>query len=140
MISPKAESLLPLVGNRHPFTIILLLVSMTLSGCRASQNAPDQDTDLKGTAEKTLGKENIIVLNESGTFALCRQKPGLDHARRQYRFVVIRLKDNAIVHDGTFSMGYVKWLDDQSIEVVSGSPSLKEGGTKEIIHVNSPVQ
>jgi hypothetical protein len=122
----------------HPLTIIFLLV-FTLSGCRSSQRSADQAA-LQQTADSTLGKENLIQLNETKTFALCQQEPGADHARKQYRFVVIRLKDRAIVHEGAYSMGYVKWVDDRSIEVVSGSPSSQAGGTKRIIHVNSPVE
>jgi len=90
-------------------------------------------------ADSALGGHNSIELNGAKTFALCQQRPGADHARRQYRFVVIRLKDGAIVHEGAFSMGHVKWLDDESIEVVSASSSA-EGGTKKIIHVNSHLE
>ena len=96
--------------------------------------------DLQRVVDNILGNGNIIELNETKTFALCEQKPTTDHARRQYRFVVIRLNDKAIVHEGTFSMGYVQWLDDKSIEVASGSPSSDEGSTMKIIHVNSPLE
>ena len=55
--------------------------------------------------------------------------------------MVVRISDNAIVHKGIFSLGYVKWLNNDSIEVFSGSKAAKEeSGTKKIINVNSHLQ
>lgn len=90
---------------------------------------------------RTLGAENIIELNGSKTFALCQQKREADHFRRKFRYMVVRISDNAIVHKGIFSLGYVKWLNNDSIEVFSGSKAAKEeSGTKKIINVNSHLQ
>jgi hypothetical protein len=119
-------------------TILLLSVSIALVSCCASHRNPAQDPALQALAERTLGKETIVDLNAAKTFALYQQKPGADHARRRYRYAVIRLEDNKIVQEGSFSMGYVKWLDDESIEVLSESrTTAAEGGTKKIFHVNS---
>lgn len=120
----------------NPIRIFFILVFI-LTGC-ASHNAVEQVDTVEKIANEALGSEYSIAFNASGTFALCQQKPGADHARRQYRFIVIHLKDNAVVHEGTFRMGYVAWRDDQAIEVVS--ESWKEGSTKKIIHVTSPVE
>ena len=109
--------------------------------CRGTKGGADQDAALRKLANEAVGSENTIEFNNSKTFALCREKPGASHARKQYHFVVIRLEDITILHKGTFSMGYVKWLDNDSIEVFSGSPSLKdEDSSQKIIHVNSPVE
>ncbi|MEX2230957.1 MAG: hypothetical protein WD824_02260 [Cyclobacteriaceae bacterium] len=122
----------------NTLTILLLLVSITLGSCGASRQGGNQNPELEALVDRTLGAENIIEFNDTRTFALCQQKPGADHARRQYRYVVVRLEDNNIVNEGVFTMGYVKWLDTSSIEVFSGSLSPgEEGGTKKIIRVNS---
>lgn len=85
-----------------------------------------------------IGAENHITFNAAKSFALCQQIPGKDHAAKRYRFIVVRLKDQQIVYEGAFSMGYVKWVGAESIEVYSGSPLVKEDrSTKAIIHVNS---
>lgn len=124
----------------HLLTTTLLLITILVS-CRSSTTGTDRDTTLKKLAHEAVGRENTIEFNSSETFALCQEQAGGSHARKQYRFVVIRLKDMAIVYKGTFAMGYVKWLDNDSIEVFSGSPSLKEeGSSKKIIPVNSPVE
>lgn len=120
----------------NPIRIFFILVSI-LAGC-ASHNAVDQEDTVEKIADEVIGGDCSVTLNVSGTFALCQQKPGADHARRQYRFIVIHLKDKAVVHEGTFRMGYVAWHDDHSIEVVS--ESWKEGSTKKIIPVTSPME
>lgn len=123
----------------HLSTTILLMV--ILVSCHSSKNGADQDIRLKKIANEAVGSENNIEFNKSETFALCQEKAGAIHARKQYRFVVVRLKDMVIVHKGAFSMGYVKWIGNDSIEVYSGSPGLKEGGSsKKIIRVDSPVE
>ena len=120
----------------NPIRIFFILVFI-LAGC-ASHNAMDQDDTVEKIADEVLGDDPSITLNGSGTFALCQQKPGADHARRQYRFIVIRLIDKAVVYEGTFRMGYIAWRDDDAIEVVS--ESWKVGSTKRIIRVTSPVE
>lgn len=53
--------------------------------------------------------------------------------------MVIRMSDYAVVHTGIFSMGYVRWLDNHAIEILSESGTGKDGdSTKKIIHVDSP--
>ena len=121
----------------YPLTIIFLFVSMSLAGCRAA-HSPGREADLQEVADRVLGRGNQVVYNASKTYALCQQKPGSDHARRRYRYVVIRLHDLAIMREGQYSMGYARWFDNDSIEVVSGSPSVNKGSTKTIIDVNSP--
>jgi hypothetical protein len=119
----------------------LLLVSIALTSCRGSQKNRGQKPELQALADKILGPENVIEYNEARTFALCQQKPQADHARRQYRYVVVRLENNTIVQQGVFSMGYVKWVDNRSIEVFSGSVSpTGEGSSKKIIQLTSPVE
>jgi len=120
-------------------TFVILVLSIALSGCRTTRERAHYD-DVQAIADGKLGRENIIELNSTETLALCQQKPGADHARKQYRFIVIRLKDNTVVHEGRYSMGYVKWLDDDSIEVLSRSSPSDEDSAKQIIHVNSPVE
>lgn len=119
--------------------LMILVLSIALSGCRTTRGRAHQ-SDIRIIADGKLGPESIIEPNTTGTLALCQQKPWADHARRQYRFIVIRLNDNTIVREGRFSLGYVKWLDDDSIEVLSRSSPSDEDGTKQIIHVNSPVE
>ncbi len=122
----------------NTFTIILILIFITAGSCRSAQNKPDQDKNFASLVRQTIGAENEVVLNTSETYALCQQKRHADHFRRKIKYIIVRLSDNTIVREGTFSGGYVKWYNHDSIEVFSSSPSGKEeSSTKKIIHVNS---
>ena len=123
------------------FTIVLFLVSITLWSCRSIEKNTDQPKELVSLVKRTLGAENVIEINGIKTHALCQQKREADHLRRKIRYMVVRIADNAIVHEGIFSMGYVKWLNNESVEVYSGSNAGKEeNSTKKIINVNSHLQ
>ena len=112
------------------------------NGCHGHKNMRRAEAlDLQALADEILGVDNSIELNTSKTFALCFQTPTSDHARRKYRYIVVgRLPHLSLVHEGVFSMGSVKWADDDSIEVISSSTSAQEGSMKKIIHVTSTVQ
>ena len=113
---------------------------MALIGCRGTQSGSGKNTDLETWADEILGSGNIISLNETRTFALCYQDPSGDHALRKYKYLVVRLADRTIVREGIFRIGSVGWAGDESIEVISSSTSVREGSTKKIIHVTSPVE
>jgi len=127
-------------ASLEAFTIFLLLLSMASAGCRGSQSTQGPEPGLQELTDEILGPGNTIELNDTKTFALCEQNHSADHARRIYQYIVVRLEDHSIAHEGDFRMGYVKWMGPESIEVVSGSSSAKEGSTKKIIHVTSPVE
>lgn len=121
--------------------ITIFLLAAALISCRSVKSGADQSATLETLANEAVGPENTIEYNRSDTFALVQEKAGSSHAGKQYRFAVVRLKDLVVVRKGTFALGHVKWLDDDSIEVLSGSTSLKEeDSSKKIIHVNSPVE
>jgi hypothetical protein len=137
---PIAKSQKP-IAKTYTFSIFLFLISTALTHCGSSKARDAQNPDLQTVADEVLGSQNQIEFNADSTFALCQQRADTDHVRRQYRFIVVRVKDKTIVRNGMFSMGYVKWIDATSIEVYSGSLSSSGGaGMKKIIDVNSPVE
>lgn len=118
--------------------MIVLLIGAT--SCRAPQPRVSQEDDLETLALQVVGKDHSIELNQSGTYALLHEKPSSDHMARKYTYAVVRVSDHMVLRRGVFRMGYVKWKDETSIEVYSGSPSDQDGGTKTIIDVTSPVE
>jgi hypothetical protein len=129
------------IAKTFAVNTILFLIATTSTHCSPVKGRHVHNPDLQTVVDQALGSPNQITFNENGTFALCQQKPETNHARRLYRFVVIRVRDNAIVREGAFSMGYVKWINNKSIEVYSGSTSRSgTDGSKKIIHVNSPTE
>lgn len=70
---------------------------------------------LQWLADNAIAVKNNITYNATKTFALCQQIPNKDHAAKRYRFIVIRLNDQQVVHENAFSMGYVKWVGSELI-------------------------
>ena len=80
-------------------------------------------------AKRELGNDFRTDLNESKTYALCQQTIANDHANSIVKFVVIQVSDNTIVKRGSFQSGYLKWINNESIEIASAdkfSPDLKK--------------
>lgn len=44
---------------------------------------------------------------------------------RSFKFIVIKISEKKIVREGSFKNGYVKWVDDKSIEVASAGADEK---------------
>jgi hypothetical protein len=122
-------------------TTFILIGFIACSGCRGQKNiSRGEAPDLQTLADEALGVDNSIELNESKTFVLCFQTPTSDHARRKYRYIVVAIPNLSVVHEGVFNMGSVRWVDDESIEVVSGSTSVQGSSTTRIIDVTSTPQ
>jgi hypothetical protein len=118
-------------------TLAFLLVSITLSNCIAARKNKEDNNPFRSLVRSKLGEEFIVNYNKNKTYALCQQKRSDDHLRRSFKYIVVRRKDNNLVHEGNFSMGYVQWHDENSIEVFSVLSSVNDSGDKKIVQINS---
>jgi hypothetical protein len=110
------------------FTVLLLFVSIAFEQCRAGSQKQGENSSLDATIKSRIGNDFVIDFNKSKSYALCYQKAGDDHSQRTFQFIVVRLSDNRIVNEGTFRMGYVKWVDEGTIEVLN-TPRVNSEGT-----------
>lgn len=126
---------------RHSLTLFTLSGSiLLLLNCRATENNSGGANALNSTVKAKLKEPYEISYNKSQTYALCQQARTADHMERRFNFIVVRLSDNKIIVEGSFRMGYVQWIDDDSIEVLnSSSPAVRddEKGEKKIIDIHS---
>lgn len=44
---------------------------------------------------------------------------------RAFKFIVVNISEKKVVREGSFKNGYVKWVDDKSIEVASAGADEK---------------
>jgi hypothetical protein len=100
----------------HPGCIFLTLMVLLIN-CRAADSQSKDDT-LQTTIKTKLGSDVVVENSLNGTFALYKQAPG-GHAARVYKYAVVRVADKTIVSEGSFKMGYVKWKDDTTLEIVT---------------------
>jgi hypothetical protein len=104
--------------------------------CKAADSQSTDDT-LQTVIKNKLGNEILVESSVNGTFQLYKQAPG-GHAARLYKYVVVRAADQSIVKEGTFKMGYVKWKDDSTLEVVTTeSNNHQEVPVKKFIDLNN---
>jgi hypothetical protein len=100
--------------------VIALLVFA--SNCSTPQAA---QTTLETT---TAEKPSRIDYNGSGTMALEIISPVIAQTGSQpIHFRVIRMADSTVVYQGDFMRGYVKWVDDSTLEKLSVPQKLREG-------------
>jgi hypothetical protein len=117
-------------------TLVLLPVFMALISCKISEkNAQDKKATFEALAKAELGEAHEVSYNTPKTYALCQQQRQGDHLRRSFKYIVVRLSDNKVMHKGSFRMGYVAWYDEDSIEVVTASSARDD--KKTIIDIRS---
>ena len=117
-------------------TLFLFLVSIVLLSCGASANKrSDQDSIPSALAKARLGSHYASAFNSSKKYILFQRQGGPDHLRRRIKYLVVRLDDNSVVLEGSFQDGFVKWHDDQSVEVLN-RPAVGREGVKTIININ----
>jgi adenosine deaminase len=118
-------------------TLVYLLVSTALSNCIAAKKTNDDKNAFESLVRAELREKFTVDYNKSKTYALCQQKRSDDHLRRSFKYIVVRTQDNTVVHEGNFSMGYVQWHDENSIEVFQAASSANDSGNKKIVQINS---
>jgi hypothetical protein len=116
-------------------TLLLLFVFIPLVNCKSHGTPVPQKKKLEDVVSDRLGKKYELAYNASKTYALCQQQREADHPQRNFNYVVVRLADQQIVHEGSFRLGHVKWRDDTSIEVFNSSIR-DEQGEKKIISID----
>lgn len=96
-------------------SVILLL----LCHCKSTQLSAQSPT-LEQVIREKVGGEASTESNKTDTYILAKEAPDTSGTgSHACKFVVIRKKDHAVMVEGKYSNGYVKWVTDNSIEVLS---------------------
>jgi hypothetical protein len=125
--------------RRISLTLCALSVFIVLLNCKAAQkNDQKPSVAFENLVKSKVGAKYKVDYNVSKTYALCQQERAEDHIRRNIKYIVVRLSDNKVINEGFYSMGYVKWFDNNSIEVLSSSiQGTERAGEKKIIKLNA---
>ncbi len=124
-------------SNLYLTTLSLFLISIIGVGCRSNSPLQQTASSTDQIARTKLGEPFSRVDNEDKTYALVQQVRRQDHLKQTIKYLVIQLKDNSIVHEGSFKMGYVKWNSNETIEVFNGDTLNDSKSEKKIIHILS---
>jgi hypothetical protein len=95
--------------------IVLMCAGFVLVQCRSNQAQSKKAYD--SIISVKVGKPFDARLNKAKTHALIQSKDS-GSAATDYRYVVIKRKTNEVLLEGKFnSGGYVKWINDNQVEV-----------------------
>ena len=115
-------------------TIWAILVSIALYNCKAGNAQSNSNAEFENVVKSKLGPQFSTDHNSNHSYALCQQtRSENDHARRNFKYIVVRLSDNKIMNEGSFVMGHVKWVSDNAIEVATASSNNDSLQTKKIV-------
>ncbi len=107
-----------------PFFFVTIVLHSVFFSC-ASQPKATNPLKEQGVIASKLGNNITTEENTDKTHLLLKQKPEGENVARVYKYIVVRKSDNQIVLEGTYQLGYVKWINDSQIEVLS-LPSVTE--------------
>jgi cystathionine beta-lyase family protein involved in aluminum resistance len=94
--------------------------------------------ELNKTVETELGNRNTQVFNNSKSYLLAYREKELTETFTSY--IIIETKTGEVTKKGTFVPGYIKWVDDHSLELLSAPGIIPQGRSlsdyKKIITLN----
>jgi hypothetical protein len=122
---------MPRPASQAKFAFAFILLSNSIIACSSSSKT--SQPELESLLKTRLGTHYTISYNTSNSYALCRQSRTDDHANRSFKYLVVKISDRTVTHEGSFKNGYVKWVDDKSIEV--GTSGMDEKIDKKVIPV-----
>jgi hypothetical protein len=125
---------MPRIYIRNLITLCVLSVSIVLLSCQAGNTQASSNVSLEEVVKSKLGPQFSTDHNSNHSYALCQQtRSENDHARRNFKYIVVRLSDNKIMNEGSFVMGHVKWVSNNAIEVATASSNNDSLQTKKIV-------
>lgn len=132
-VSYFLNSKMPALAPLSKFAFASILFSIAIIACSSSSKTSQADLD--DLVKNRLGSHYTISYNHSKSYALCQQSSGGDHMNRSFKYLVVKISDRSVTNEGSFKNGYVKWVDDKSIEV--GASGMDEKIEKKVIQVEA---
>ncbi len=107
--------------------IILLLI---IVACKSSQTSNGTLPDLS-EVKAYLGESFETFSNNSETYALYTVTTDNKTVHPRVKYVVFDLRESKIIEQGLIRQGYIKWIDDSSIELMNLPGVIKDGQSQE---------
>jgi hypothetical protein len=98
-----------------------VLLFLLLSACKISTqtNKSEKSEKIDKIAFEKLGRELEKQPNSSGSFILFFQKTNPQKPTRLTKAIVIEIATGKIVLEENFVPGYIKWITETSVEVLT---------------------
>ena len=95
---------------------IILSASFLFSECQSTKGVAIPDSVIN-VAESQLGKPCEFFYNAERTHVLSYSSQSNQMAKRT-KFLVIRVDNGEVVESGSFRPGYIKWIDNKTLELL----------------------
>lgn len=112
--------------NRRTLLFAWISVLVFLCSCKSANTQGQSKDPPKMIAIAKLGNEIDLFPNSGGSYILYIQKPFNPNPLNVLKFIIVQTSDNEVVYEKTFVPGYVKWITDSTIEILSVPGSIRE--------------
>lgn len=102
---------------RHLKTVLILVLAF--SSCRSAKDSSLQKL-VSGKLENAT-----LEYNTSKDHVLCFED-AVNSASGVIKFMIVRVNDQSVIEEGNFRPGYIKWINDNEIEIRSLPGFLKD--------------
>jgi hypothetical protein len=122
---------------------LVVAVTFFLVQCQP-KNLSRPTTSSKTTeALSRLGNGYRTSFNSSHTYVILTEKEDVATIGKNIYFVVMWIADSVVVYEGSYHRGYVKWVDEKSIEKMNAPGKVQYdddlSAYKEIIQIDHPL-
>lgn len=103
--------------NKTLLVTACIAVFNLIGSCSPSKRLkPEQINTL---VQEKLGTVFTQEVNSSGNFVLYTQNPAEANVKSALKFIVVDIRKNTIIYEGSFLPGYVRWHSETELELLS---------------------
>ena len=103
-------------------TICLTHLLVSCTSQTTLSRRPATQSSIEEIAQAALGSKYIVEYNASKSYALCQQKETFD----LNKYILIKVMDRKATLQGQFRPGYIKWVDNDTLEILDAPGIIKK--------------
>jgi hypothetical protein len=110
----------------RPLVFTLLGIGLLVWACKTTQSKENIIDEARELAIDKLGNDIESFPNSTEEYNLYVQKTNSSNTSHVLKFLIIETTANNIILEQSFAPGYVKWVAEFSIEILSVPGNIKE--------------
>ncbi|MFN7261889.1 MAG: hypothetical protein ACK5TU_18490 [Cyclobacteriaceae bacterium] len=106
--------------------LLFVFISLGFVGCKTKQQAQTANNPLS-IAQQKLGNRVDSFPNSSGQYILYVQQQDIKYPTKIIGAIVIETNTGKVLTEESFSPGYIRWIDESSLELLNIPEMIKAG-------------
>jgi hypothetical protein len=106
--------------------LLFVFISLGFVGCKTKQQAQTANNPLS-IAQQKLGNRVDSFPNSSGRYILYVQQQDIKYPTKIIGAIVIETNTGKVLTEESFSPGYIRWIDESSLELLNIPEMIKAG-------------